>query len=173
MIIWGLSLALSVRVSVPVRLPMAVGVNVTLIMQLAVGATEPAQLFVWAKSPLEVIVREISVPVPVLVRVTGCEALVVETDCPAKFRLVAERLTTGASPVPLRLTVWGLLMALSVRVSAPDWSPPAVGLKLTLIVQLALAATEGRQLLLWVQPLEIARLVKLRAAGPVFVTVTG
>jgi hypothetical protein len=48
-----------------------------------------------------------------------------------------------------------------------------VGWKLTLIVQLALAATEGRQLLLCVQPLEIVKLLMLSATVPVFVTVTG
>jgi hypothetical protein len=42
-----------------------------------------------------------------------------------------------------------------------------------LIVQLALAATEGRQLLLCVQPFEIVKLLMLIANAPVFVTVTG
>lgn len=48
-----------------------------------------------------------------------------------------------------------------------------VGWKLTLIVQLPLAATKGRQLLLCVQPLEIARLLMFRGTAPLFVTVTG
>ena len=42
-----------------------------------------------------------------------------------------------------------------------------------MIVQLALAAIEGRQLLLCVQPLEIVKLLMLIASAPVFVTVTG
>lgn len=62
---------------------------------------------------------------------------------------------------------------MSVSVSAPARDPLAVGLKLTLIVQLALGATEGRQLSLSVQSIEIAKLVKLRATVPVLVTVTG
>jgi len=41
------------------------------------------------------------------------------------------------------------------------------------MVQLALGATEGTQLLLCVQSLEIARLVMLSATGLVLVTVTG
>jgi len=48
-----------------------------------------------------------------------------------------------------------------------------VGWKLTLIVQLPLAAMEGRQLLLCVQPLEIVKLLMLSATGPVLATVTG
>ena len=48
-----------------------------------------------------------------------------------------------------------------------------VGWKLTLIVQLAPGATEGRQLLLCVQPLEIVKVLMLSVSAPVFVTVTG
>jgi hypothetical protein len=57
--------------------------------------------------------------------------------------------------------------------SVPVWGPKTAGWKLTLTVQLALAATEGRQLLLCVHPFEIATLLTLRATEPVFVTVTG
>jgi len=42
-----------------------------------------------------------------------------------------------------------------------------------LIVQLPLAAMEGRQLLLCVQPLEIVKPLMLSATGPVLATVTG
>jgi hypothetical protein len=64
-------------------------------------------------------------------------------------------------------------MALSVSVSVPVRYPLAVGWKLTLIVQLAVAATEGRQLLPCVQPLEIVKLLMLSATEPVLVTLTG
>ena len=110
---------MSVSVSAPVRFPGAVGVKVTLIVQLAPAATEPAQVLVWAKSPLVMTVRGVRAPFPVLVSVSVCGALGVETACPAKLRLVAERLTTGTTPVPLRLTVWGLPTALSVSASVP------------------------------------------------------
>ena len=51
---WGLPAALSVMVTVPVRVPVAAGVKLTLIVQLAAAATEPLQLPVpaKAKSPL-------------------------------------------------------------------------------------------------------------------------
>jgi hypothetical protein len=52
-------------------------------------------------------------------------------------------------PVPLSVTVWGLPAALSVTVRAPVRLPVAVGVKVTLIVQLEPAATEPAQVLVW------------------------
>ena len=49
---FGLSEALSVIVSVPVRAPTAVGENVTVILQFAPAAREVPQVFVWEKSPV-------------------------------------------------------------------------------------------------------------------------
>ena len=46
----GLFVALSVTLSVAVRLPGAAGLNVTLIVQLPFAATELPQLFVCTKS---------------------------------------------------------------------------------------------------------------------------
>lgn len=161
--LWGLSAALSVSVSAPVRLPLAVGVNVTLMLQLALVATDPAQLLVWAKSPLAAMVSEVSAAVPVLVRVMDCEAPVVETDCPEKVRLDADKLALAPPPpVPRRLTRCGLPLALSASVSAPVRFPSVVGVNVTLVVQLPLAATEPPQLFVWAKsPLAlIVRLVK-------------
>ena len=61
---------------------------------------------------------------------------------------MAERLTTGAVPVPLpeRLMTCGLPLALSVMVTAPVRVPVAVGVKVTLIVQLFPVATPVPQL---------------------------
>ena len=60
---------------------------------------------------------------------------------------MGERLTTGAVPVPVRLTDWVAGLALSVIVTAPVRVPAAVGLKVTLRVQLALAARLAPQVL--------------------------
>ena len=86
---------------------------------------------------------------PVLLRVTVCTALLVPTGWLAKARLVGERLTTAAVlvPVPDRLTVWGLPLALSTMLSAAVRAPLAEGVKVTRIVQLAPAATELPQVL--------------------------
>jgi hypothetical protein len=88
---------------------------------------------------------------------------------------VAERLTTGAeaaAPVPMRLTDCGLPEALSVMLRVPVRVPEAVGLKVTLMLQLAPAATELPQLSVSAKsPLaEILVIVKLTV--PVLVSVT-
>jgi hypothetical protein len=129
-----------------------VGVKVTLMVQLAPEATEPAQVFVWAKSPLAAIVSGVRAPLPVLVSVSVCGALVVETVCAAKLNAVADRLTTGPSPVPLSVTVCVLpvrLLLLSVTVRVPVRVPGAVGMKATLIVQELLALTLLPQVFVW------------------------
>jgi hypothetical protein len=100
----------------------------------------------------------------------------VPTDWLAKVRLVGERLAAGAVPAPERATVWGLPLALSVILSEAARLPLAVGVKVTLIVQLAAAATELPQVLVWAKSLAlapvIARLVMLKAAVPVLLKVT-
>ena len=69
-----------------------------------------------------------------------------------KARLVGERLTTAAVPVaavplPEKLTVCGLPVALSEMLTEAVRVPLAEGVSVTLIVQLALAATELPQVL--------------------------
>ena len=56
------------------------------------------------------------------------------------------RLTAGAIPVPVRLAVCGLFVALSVTVRVPVRVPPAVGVNVTLMVQVSPAATLAPQL---------------------------
>jgi hypothetical protein len=73
---------------------------------------------------------------------------------------VEERLTAEEVPVPERLTVWGLLLALLVSVNEAMRVPMAEGVKVTLIVQLAPAATEPPQ-------------VSLSLKSPEFAPVTG
>ena len=89
----------------------------------------------------------VSAAVPLLVRVMVCAALVVETDWLAKARLLGEKVTAGATPVPLSDSCCGLAAALSVKVMAPVRVPVAVGVKVTEIVQTALAARLVPQLL--------------------------
>jgi hypothetical protein len=96
----------------------------------------------------------------------------VPTACAAKVKEVGERLTTGAVPVPVRLTDWVAGLALSVMVTAPVLVPVAVGLKVTLSVQLALAARLEPQVLVWEKSPLVVMLVMLRAALPVLLRVT-
>ena len=85
---------------------------------------------------------------------------------------MGERLTTGAVPVPVRLTVWVAGLALSVMVKEPLREPLAVGVKVTLRVQLALAARLEPQVLVWEKSPLTVMLVMLRTALPVLLRVT-
>src|SRR6266404_9505581 len=75
----GLPEALSVRVSTPVRDPVAEGLKVTLRAQLAPVPRLVPQLFVWAKSPLAAILEMLRAALPLFVRVTARAELVVPT----------------------------------------------------------------------------------------------
>jgi hypothetical protein len=97
---------------------------------------------------------------------------VVPRACGGKVREVGARLTIGPVPVPLRLTVCVAGVALSVMVTAPVLVPAAVGLKVTLMVQLALVVTLEPQVLVWEKSPLAAMLVMLRVALPVFLSVT-
>ena len=92
-----------------------------------------------------------------------------------KARLVGERLTRAAVPVPERLTVCGLAVALSAMLSEAASVPVTEGVNITAIVQLAPAATELPQVLVWAKSLALlpvsARLVMLKAALPVLLRV--
>jgi len=68
---------------------------------------------------------------------------------------VGETSAAAAAPVPERVTVWGLSVALSATLTVAVRIPPAVGLKVTLMVQWAPTATLAPQL--WVR----AKLVEL------------
>jgi hypothetical protein len=147
--VWGLPAALSAMLSTAVRAPRAAGVKVTVIVQLPPAATELPHVLVTAKSPGFAPVAPILVIVklafPVLVRVTACGGALVPTAKLPNVRVVMERLTCEVVPVPERLTVWGLLAALSVMVSAALSAVANVGVNATLIVQLFPVATEPAQ----------------------------
>lgn len=107
-----------------------------------------------------------------MVSVTFCGALVVPTFWPANTKLEGERLTAGSVPVPLRLAECGLPTALSVIVKVPLRGPAAEGVKFTFTLQLAPAAREVGQLLVWPNSALTVMLVKEREACPQLVSVT-
>jgi hypothetical protein len=176
----GLPLELSVRLTAAARDPLAVGLNVTLIEHLAPAATLDPQPLVCAKSPglapVSAMLEMLKAAVPVFVSVTVWAALVEPTAWPAKARLLGDTLAMGAVPVPLRLTVCGLPLALSVNVTAAERVPLAVGLNVTLIEHLAPAATLDPQPLVWAKSPELApvsaMLEMLNAAVPELVNVS-
>src|SRR5437764_13284601 len=96
--------------------------------------------------------RNVSVELPVLVRLEDCTALVVPTAWLANVNEAGERPTTGPpdveAPVPVRVAVCGLPVALSVTATVAVRVPEAAGVNVTLIAQLAPAATAVPQGLL-------------------------
>jgi len=118
----------------------------------------------------------VSTALPVLVTVTDWFALTVLISCGPKERVEGERLTAGTpTPVPLKLTVWGLPLALSVMLTDALRDPVAAGSNFTLIVQLAPAATLLPHVFVWVKSAVFVpvrpTLVMFKVALPVLVSV--
>jgi hypothetical protein len=92
--------------------------------------------------------ESVVVPVPVFFTETGWLALVVPTVCDVNVRLDGVGATITENPVPVRLTDCGEFDAWSVIMIDPVRVPVAVGVKVTLNVQLAPAPSELPQVLL-------------------------
>lgn len=138
-------LLLSVTVRDALRLPLAAGVKTTVIMQEVVGGAAarvvgraPHVVF-RLKSPGLVPVNPMPVIFkiagPVLLRVKLSGELLVVVGWLAKGKVVGDRLASGAVPVPFKVTVCGLFVAVSVKVNVAVRLPPVVGLNATLTVQ--------------------------------------
>lgn len=147
----GLFEVLSVKVSVPLAAPAAVGVNVTPTLQPAPAAMlVPQVLLAIAKGPLIPTLEIVRDVLWRLVSVTVTGALVLPIATVPKFNELAETVTGELEllPVPLRLTVCGPPVAESVKVNVPVAAPVAVGVNVTPTLQLAPAPTLVPQLLL-------------------------
>src|SRR5205814_1905749 len=91
-------------------------------------------------APVSVMLLTVRATLPVLASVTVLGGLVVFTFCLLKVRLVGDRVAVAPTPVPDTPAVWGLLLALSVTVNVALREPVAAGVKVTLMVQVPLAA---------------------------------
>src|SRR5712692_501004 len=110
---------------------------------------------------------------PLFESVTVLAGLLVPTTLVPKLRVVVDMLSVGVTPEPVREINCGLFEALSVIVNMPLRKPLAVGVKVTLTVQLELAPTLAPQLLVCAKsPLACIPLM-LVAVGPGFDRVTG
>ncbi len=98
-----------------------------------------------------------------LVIVTNCVALVLTVWFP-KFRDVGE--TMGAAPLPVKVVFAG---ALPLTARVPLRGPVAVGVNVTLIVQLEETASEAGQLLVWAKSPVAAMPEMETGRSPVFV----
>src|SRR3974377_391390 len=108
------------------------------IWQLEFCASElPQPLLLMEKLAVIEIELMASAPVPVLESVTVCGLLVVPCCWLPKLRLGGETPALGMpTPVPVRLTVWVPLPALSVTVKVALSTPAMLGVKVTLREQL-------------------------------------
>src|SRR5579871_164471 len=79
--------------------------------------------------------------------------LVVPTATFPKPSEAGERLT-GSVPEPVRATVCGLLLALSLMLTVPVCGPPTVGVNVTVIVHDPSAGRLAPQVLTWVKAAE-------------------
>src|ERR1022692_1660927 len=129
------------------RLPGAVGMNQTLKVQLPPAGTETPHGLDSPKSPglapVNAMLVMVSALLPVLFSAKVWDALCVPTVWLLNVRPVVVKLATGPIPVPVRLTVCGLPLALSVIVIAPLSDPATVGVKVTLTMQVLLGVTEA------------------------------
>lgn len=137
----GLPVALSLMLSVPVLLPLAAGANTIETEQLwptLRALNTAAQVLVCLKSPVTVIPVMSRVEVPVFVIVTVCAWETDETCVLGKVMLVGATVTAVAwvTPVPVTVSVCGLLAALSVIVNSSVTAPVDWGVKVTLMAQL-------------------------------------
>jgi len=167
----GLLPALSDTVSVPFRVPVAVGLKVTLIVHLPFAMSDPPQRLVAEKSPLVVTLKIVIAVVKLFVSVKATGALAVPRDVLVKFFELGARLVT-CTPIPLKLTVCGLPLALSVMFSDPLNVPVVAGLKVTEIVHFAPTAMVAPHVLVWVKGEAVRMLEMVSVLVPVLVRVT-
>jgi hypothetical protein len=129
------------------------------------AATLVPQVFVWEKAvePVIAMLLILSVVLLMLLSVVVSVLKAALFTLP-KFRLVGLNSTTV--PVPVRFTVCGLPAALSVIDNVPVRVPLCVGLKVTLMVQLASAARLEPQVFVWLKSSFAAILAILSAILP-------
>jgi hypothetical protein len=128
--------ALSLMLTLPLRVPVVLGLKVTLMLQLAPAARVAPQVVVSAKSPLTAILLMVKLDPPVFVRVEDWAALLVPTVVAGKEREVGERPTAAApTPVPDRLAL--CVPALSVTFKLAAKEAALAGVKVTLMVHVA------------------------------------
>ena len=125
--------ALSLMVMAAVSAPPVVGSKCPWMEQFAPAARLVPQLLAntneEAFAPVTAILVIASVAVPVLVKVTLCDAVAVPTAEEPNDKLVAESVAAGPRPVPVSATFCGEPPALSVMEMAAVSAPPVVGSK--------------------------------------------
>lgn len=139
-------------------------------------ATHVVPLGAIAKSPAfapEIATEEtVRSALPIFETVVASGPLVVPMAWLPKTRLAGETPATGAVPVPVKLTVCGLFVALSATESIPVSEPTAVGANATWIMQLPPATRLDPQLLVSAKPRSTMMLIEVSGPLPRFVKET-
>jgi len=124
--------------------------------------------------PLQFVPERLHVTPVLVVPVTTARNIAVRLNCTLKLMGMIETPTAGGGgcvPVPLRVTLCGLPVALSVTVIVPAKAPVVTGVKVTLITQLTPTARLAPQVLTCPKFWLATMLVMLIDAFPVFVSV--
>jgi len=160
--------------------PVVVGAKCPWMVQLAMAARVAPQVFaktneVGSAPPTVMLVIDKAV-VPVLVSVTDCDELDTPTAVAGKLSFVAESVTGGVNPVPLKAMLCGDVLPLSMIVTAAFNAPVVVGAKCPWIVQFAPTARLVPQLFANTKEDAFAPVTAIlvidNAVLPVFVMVT-
>jgi len=141
----GELIALSVKVTVPVNVPAAVGLKPMVTAQLEPTDNEAPQTFVTIENevalvPPKAILLIARATLPVFLRVTDCAVAETPTAVAGNVIVVALKEATGSTPVPVRVMACGAPEALSAIETAPVNIPVAAGLKVTVMEHDAAAA---------------------------------
>jgi hypothetical protein len=167
----GVPGALSLTVSVPVKVPAVFDENVTLIVQVAPIARLAPQLFVCENRPLADIPLIVSGAVPGFDKVTG-SVLFVRRGMVPKGTALGDNTAAGWTPVPVSDTLCGLVGSEFVMVKNPVSTPVVVGMNLTLTRQLRPGARLVPQLVLSEKLALHAKLIPVIVVMPTFEIVT-
>jgi hypothetical protein len=140
----GDPVALSATETVAAKLAAELGVNVTEIVQDAPAASVAPQVLVSAKSlgfvPPIVMPEMFSTALPVFDSVSGCALVVTPVATLPKLSVVGESVAVGAAaavPVPWSVIVDGLAFALLATLIEPVCALAAVGVNVTVNVQVS------------------------------------
>jgi hypothetical protein len=164
----GLFVAESVKLSVAVRAPDAVGLKITAAEQLAAAARLAPQLFdEILKSPAFVpVIATPLIVIDALVPFASVDDIAELLDptltLPNESEVGLADTDPAAAPVPVNATFCGLLLAESVKLNVAVRVPDAVGLKITAAAQVCDAATLVLQ--------EFVEILKSPAFVPVIAT---
>jgi hypothetical protein len=147
--------ALSVATRLALAVPGVLGLKAMERVQLAPAGNEFAHVEAWIKNslaPESVKNGEMGVVVLVLVTVSVCAAAISPGAVAGKERLVGEKEIVGmGSPMPVRATLCGEPVALSVATRLALAVPGVLGLKAIERVQLAPGAREFAHVEAWIK----------------------